>query len=505
MIHFRRVILNPCIALAAILSVCNLASFAQPPQPTPTISPATTPANAQTGTVRINLRGETQLTTLVEYVSQRLNIRFLYDESLAQKKINLQVPDEVPVDSLFNLLQSALQFNNYALMSTENPVLYRIVPNTNLPQVSIPTPSVSEIEKLGPAIPVTQVFPLKRGDPNQIKAFLQPFLSTPAANIVPVPANRSLIITDLTGNLKRIERLISILDSEQNTSSIRFIKAQHVAVDELAERLQSILAARARADGQSVSQPTTDPGTNTSGSTSASQAIRSAPGIEIAIEPRTSQLILIGLPTQIQYALELMKSLDVPLAAKTQSYRAQFLTPKQLDDILRQWTESMSPKPVYDSRIEGEQLVISTTEAIQQQIARLIPQIDSRETSAKQNPIRFYEIKNVPVQDILETLNSLQGGGFGQSPAFNNRGNNAQQRSRTSNDRAVPGPNRPFVVGANSAQPGLLPPIPPASVRNGLVDPTGTRASLNPNNPNQFSDATNEKGKGVRYRFNKKR
>ncbi|MEQ1831369.1 MAG: hypothetical protein ABL921_35815, partial [Pirellula sp.] len=64
---------------------------------------------APSGTVKLNLRGETPIATLIEYVSQRLNIRFIYDESLAQTKIFLQAPDEIPVASMMDLLQSALR------------------------------------------------------------------------------------------------------------------------------------------------------------------------------------------------------------------------------------------------------------------------------------------------------------------------------------------------------------------------------------------------------------
>ncbi len=430
--------------------------------------PPQVPGDLRAGTVRINLRGETPMETLIEYVSQRINIRFIYDDALKSKKINLQVPDEIPVDSLFNLLQSALEYNGFVLTQTENPIWYRVVPQASMPQVSLPAPTVTEIERLGPAIPVTQVFSLKRGDPNQIMALIKPFLTGSGANTIAVPANRTLIVTDVKSNLSRIQRLIEILDAEQNTSSIRFIRAQHVSVDELSERLQSILAARARAEGLPTSIPNSEQAANKNAGSN-----RSAPGIEIAVEPRTSQLILIGLPSQIQAALELLKSLDVPLTTTTQNYRPQFLSPKQLDEILRQWVDSVSPKPVYDSRVEGAQLVISTTEIIQQQIARLIPQFDTRETSARQSPIRFYKMRNIPVQDILETLNSLQGGG-GQNPFQNNRTGGSQQRSRTTNDRAVPGQNNPNVVNANNAQPGLIPPFPPAMQRNGLVNPTGS-------------------------------
>ena len=175
-----------CLSIIAAITFFGLNSlitsiaYAQPQPLRPIATQA--PTDPKASTIRINLRGETPMVTLVEYVSQRLNIRFFYDETLNQKKINLQVPDELPVDSLFNLLQSALQFNGFALAQTENPNWYKIVPLASMPQVSLPTPSNAELDRLGPAIPVTQVFSLKRGDPNQIKTLIGPFLTGAGAN-----------------------------------------------------------------------------------------------------------------------------------------------------------------------------------------------------------------------------------------------------------------------------------------------------------------------------------
>jgi len=423
---------------------------------------AQNPAPVAQGAVRINLKGETPLLTLVEYVSQRTNIRFFYDETIAQKKINLQVPDDIPVESLLEVLQSALQINSFALAESDTPGWYRIVSNDRIPQVAVPQGQGKESERFGPAIPITQVFTLKRGDPNQIKTLIQPFLTSPGANSIALAANKTLIVTDIAANIRRLQYLIDLLDAEQASSSIRFEQVKHVSVEDISVRLKEILDARARADGSAAP----------SGSGSLSGQSAGVSGIEIAADTRTSQLILIGLPSQIDAAITILKSLDVPLPTTTQTYRPQFLSPAQFNEALSPWIASLVPRPPFESRIEGAALIVTTVESLQQQIARLLPQIDSRETKAKQSPIRFYEIKNVPVQDILETLNSLQSNS-GITPFQGGRSQNIGNRSRTTNDRAIPGQNNAFVVNANSAQPGLLPPAPPAASRNGLVNPGG--------------------------------
>ncbi len=445
------------------------------------LSIAQQPASAAPSeTVKLNLRGETPISTLIEYVSQRLNIRFIYDESLAAKKIFLQAPDEIPVASLMDLLQSALRINDLVIVETDATGWYRITSGTNIPKVAIPATSQEKIAEMGAAVPVTQVFVLKRADPVQIKELIASFLTAAGANSIPVPANRTIIITDVASNLRRIQRLIELLDAEQFTSTIRFVPVKHVPIIELSEQLQELLAARARTEvgPMLTAQSATD--------ITSKRSAGSVPGIEIAVDRRTNQLIMVGVPSRIESAIELLKSLDIPLTTTSQTYRPQFLSPKQLDDILQPIVDSMAPRPVFESRVEGSGLVIKTTDMFQQQIARLIPQIDTRETSAEQSPIRFYKIKNIPVQDITETLNSLQGG-VGQNPFEIPVGTQSRnQRSGTTNDRAVPGRNNPFVVGANNAQPGLLPPQPPA-MRNGLLDTNASAFAQGGFNPQDLA------------------
>ncbi|MFN9418416.1 MAG: secretin N-terminal domain-containing protein, partial [Pirellula sp.] len=261
------------------------------------------------GTVKLNLKGETPIGTLIEYVSQRLKIRFLYDESLAQKKIFLQVPDEVPVASLMDLLHSVLKINDLVMIETETKGWFRITSSANIPKVAISATPQDVIAEMGAATPVTQVFLLKRADPNQIMTLVQPFLTAPGANSIPVAANRTLIVTDVASNLRRIQRLIELLDAEQFTSTIRFVPVKHISIEDAAEQLTLILEARSRTE--SGGSPGSMPQPNATANTS-NRTLASAPGIEIAIDRRMNQLIMVGLPSRIDAAVELLKSLDIP-------------------------------------------------------------------------------------------------------------------------------------------------------------------------------------------------
>ena len=75
----------------------------------------------QEGMLKLNLAGEIELRVLADYVSSRLKMKILYDEEIANKKISIRAPDEVPTDSLLGLLQSALKMKGLALADAEVP------------------------------------------------------------------------------------------------------------------------------------------------------------------------------------------------------------------------------------------------------------------------------------------------------------------------------------------------------------------------------------------------
>jgi len=94
-----------------------------------------TPSNAPvSGSVRLSFPAEVELKVIVDYVSQRLGMKILYDEEIANKKVSLRAPGEVPVESLLGVLQSALKMKGLALVDAEVPGWKRIVvsfqPNT---------------------------------------------------------------------------------------------------------------------------------------------------------------------------------------------------------------------------------------------------------------------------------------------------------------------------------------------------------------------------------------
>lgn len=462
-----------------------------PPTPAPTVAPSTTAPNATTpkpatqttaapnqlgpkpvasaeaAGIRLISQGEIPLREFVEYVAQRLRLQIYYDATIAQKKINLIAPDPIPEASLIDILQTVLRGEGLTLTEPDNSGTRQIVPIARISEVARPTRSPEQLRDAGAASPLTQIFTLKNADAAKVVSVITPFLSGTGATIVALEGQPVVIVTDIAENVRRAAELIQILDTGKPLVDIQFVSVQHVAASELATQLTALLTARYRALGKSADEGT---------------------GVEVAVETRTNQLILVGNSSEVAMAIELLKSLDKSLPTKQGTFETQFISPKQLDEVAKGMIEGRVPRPPYRSNVEGDLLIVESTDEILQLIERIRREIDTREAPSSQSPIRFYKVKNVPADELAKTVVAIAGGAMGDIP----KRQTLPPRDLTTNDRALPGANfPPFAVGANAMLPGQVavpqtPALLPAAIQpgQGLIPATATAEALGLPTPN---------------------
>jgi type II secretory pathway component GspD/PulD (secretin) len=127
------------LALLAILAgplwLGACPAFAAPAasQPAPTGAspqPATQPSEAEM--IQLNLPKNLQVKTLVEYISQRMQMNILYDESLVKGTVTVNSPAKIPKDSLMDLFKGILKINGLVLVEADQPGWKRIVASKDL-------------------------------------------------------------------------------------------------------------------------------------------------------------------------------------------------------------------------------------------------------------------------------------------------------------------------------------------------------------------------------------
>jgi len=129
---------------------------------------------------------------------------------------------------------SALRGLGFAVV--ESGGLLKVVPEADA-KLQAGTVSVGDVGIKGDQV-ITQIFPLRFENPNNLVAVLRPLIS--ANNTINAnPGSNALVITDYADNLQRIAKIIAALDLPANTD-IEIIPLQHAVAADLAPLVQRL-------------------------------------------------------------------------------------------------------------------------------------------------------------------------------------------------------------------------------------------------------------------------
>lgn len=393
--------------------------------------------------VQLNFGDQVELRVLVDYVSQRLGVKILYDEQVQGNQISIKAPGEVPASSLLQVLESALRMKGLALVDADIAGWKRIQRIEQLQNVAKSQDAQSAIAEFGPNIAVTQTFPLKFFDPQQLNQIVSPFLTQPGANSVTIDDPPMLIVTDYATNVLRIAKLVESIDVARADVIVGFHEVRHASADRLATQLTEIASSK------------------TSG-TSATPA-------KISHDERTHNLIIVGTRQQVDEVIGLARTLDTPLGLQTRMFAVEFTTAERLERLSKQLLSSEAGEDRLQTTLDVDEnaLFVRSTPEFLQRIEEIRRSIDVPTPQARL-PIQFYKIKHVPVRQIWEALRAIERettDGAGPETPFNTDG-----RLRVFDRRAVPGPNRydGGIGGAPPLPPAQQPAEPPANSQGGL-------------------------------------
>jgi general secretion pathway protein D len=147
------------------------------------------------------------------------------------------------VTQAFQSFQSALRGLGFSVV--ESGGLLKVVPEADA-KLQTGTVSIGAVGARGDQV-ITQIFPLRFENPNNLVAVLRPLIS--ANNTINAnPGSNSLVITDYADNLQRLGRIISALDQPSGTE-VEVIALQHVVAADIAPLVQRL------ADGGGVAAP----------------------------------------------------------------------------------------------------------------------------------------------------------------------------------------------------------------------------------------------------------
>ncbi|MFK7821658.1 MAG: secretin N-terminal domain-containing protein [Planctomycetaceae bacterium] len=431
-------------------------------------------ANRGQGQLQFNSQTPLPLDTIVRFISDRMQKRFIYSAEIGRRQVNMRTPADVPASALYPLFNSALRTANLAIVDAEVPGWKRIVDAKDLPLFATQRDPAEVMRTDGSAVPVTQSFKLNYINAQQLSSVLKPFLSKVGSNSVALSESNVILISDYAPTVATISRLIKLLDVPTRDMTYDFYVVKNMSSKTLVEKASPLLLNPAEARGG---------------------AKRKGP-IELLDDSHGNRVVVVANQQLAASALRLLERLDIPLGLRTRVYRVQNLSAERLDKLIKGLLPPQDAERTYQSTLDedGNLLVVRATDAIHRKVTEIIQELD-RPVRDEQSPIQFYKLRNARAAEVLQTLLALQeayglggtpglGGGLGGLNGY--QGFGGQNPFQTGqgffpNNTGFGGMNRSASVnvrGVNTNQPDSFSQFPPG-VENSASTPNQRRANEN--------------------------
>ncbi|MEE8574877.1 MAG: secretin N-terminal domain-containing protein, partial [Thermodesulfobacteriota bacterium] len=253
---------------------------------------------------------DVDITTLVRFISDSTGKNFVYDDRL-KGKVTIIAPTPLDRDEAFNLFTSILALKGFATVFTGK--VYKIVPGNLVRQ--------SSVEVLGADTPlvetnegyIARLIPLKHTTAHEFMPVLKPLISTDGY-ISAFAQSNALLIQDTALNLKKILKIIEMVDVEQKSSMPEIVLLKHADVEEI----KSILTASAAGGARGGKAPQRQGG---------------AGSVKFVADKRLNAVIIFGERKDIERYKKLIAKLDVPSEGSSSRINVYYLENAEAKEI----------------------------------------------------------------------------------------------------------------------------------------------------------------------------
>ncbi|MFQ5894045.1 MAG: hypothetical protein ACE5H5_06995, partial [Nitrospinota bacterium] len=220
----------------------------QPPRAFPP-SVTTTP---ETGVLRLANRpdnprqvvlnfDEADIRAVIRVIGGLVGINYVIDPKV-RGTVTIQTAGKISVEELLPTLEQILAVNNFALMEVGG--LYRIVPAAQARQL----PIAARLGRLARAVPaderfIIQIIPVRFIPAATMQEVVKPIVSEAAA-MVPITGTNSFILVDAANNVKKVLRVVELLDINTfDRVQTKLYALEHVDPEILAKELDKMFKA----------------------------------------------------------------------------------------------------------------------------------------------------------------------------------------------------------------------------------------------------------------------
>ena len=217
----------------------------------------------------------------IKFISDLTKKNFVIDEKV-RGKVTIISPGKITVAEAYRVFESVLEVNGYAAVPAGK--IIKIIPSPEARTKNIKTRLEEESGVPGDTV-ITQIVPLRYADTDEIKRLFTPLISKSSVILSYSPTN-TLIITDVSSNIKRLLRILKAIDITGVGQQISIIPVDYADATKLVTLLDSIFKSSRRTKGAPLKE------------------------ITFVADERTNSIVVLASEGDTENIRQLVKSLD---------------------------------------------------------------------------------------------------------------------------------------------------------------------------------------------------
>lgn len=309
---------------------------AQPAQPTqpatnpdsPFATPPTTPAlpllpegPIDPDKVEVSIAFvKADLSNVLNFLSMASGVPIVLDAEV-KGTVTITSLRKVSLTMAYEVINAALRVRGYTMVGTLKDQIIRVMPLKRSIADKAVVQFGSDPDKLGESDTViSQVIPLSFISATKLQTELKPLVADDQANLLAVSSSNALIVTDTEGNVKRMMKIIAMLDKDSSdVLSIEVYRCKFASATVLIASLEKIFGiSRTNVAGQPQPQP--QPNQPGAMNISTGDGVLSLKGeMRLSADDRTNAIIISASAPKIKMVLDLLAKLDVNTTPEVRS------------------------------------------------------------------------------------------------------------------------------------------------------------------------------------------
>lgn len=248
-----------------------------------------------------------EISNVLKFFAQMSNLNVVMDPTVSGQ-VTIINPKPVTLNEAFTILQAVLGQRGFTALQNGN-VLSVVPLNVGVTQTTYVNPNTENGVTVDPRNQVmTQVIPLDNVDAESLARELTPLISR-GASMIGSPGTNSLILTDTSSNIKRINELVNALDKTSNNTELMVYPLRYAEASTIADTINNLFkqtTTRGRGGGQPQQPGMPQPQPGQPGATGGGR-----PSVIATADVRTNQVLVVAsAANQQMIARDIINRLD---------------------------------------------------------------------------------------------------------------------------------------------------------------------------------------------------